>query len=152
MAATPEFLPYTESHHPAPERERVRPITLLYAVFAPPIAWGGSILLTYPLISYTCYPGFVPLDDPIEGLGWAWLAAEAVYVLTLVMCASSFVLSYFVWRRTSPHTIREINLLMDIGVGRTRYVSMIGMAWSLLFFGATLFGALAPLILPLCVH
>jgi hypothetical protein len=41
---------------------------------------------------------------------------------------------------------------MEKGEGRTRYLALIGMAFSVIFFAAVLFGALIFAIEPLCAH
>jgi hypothetical protein len=147
-----ELIPYSQSRHPAPHRDRVRLGTLFYGLFAAPIAWAGNLMVTYGLAAHACYPGFVPLDQPVDGFGFVWPLVLACYLVTLLICASGFAVAYHAWRMTGSESEGHWHHLVEVGEGRTRYLSLIGMSFSALFFGATLFGAVVPAIEPLCVH
>jgi hypothetical protein len=54
------------------------------------------------------------------------------------------------WRATAQESPGPAHHLMEAGEGRTRYLSMIGMGFSLLFFVASVFGILIYAIEPLC--
>lgn len=147
-----EMIAYSESRHPAPHRDRVRLSTIFYGMFAAPIVWAGNLMVTFGLIGHGCYPGYYPLDHLVKGFGFAWAAVVAFYILSLLICVSGFFVSLHVWRATGEESHGNWHHLMEVGEGRTRYFGIIGMSFSVLFFGAILFGTFVPFILPLCVH
>jgi hypothetical protein len=147
-----DLIAYSESRHPAQHRDRVGLATLFYGLFAAPIAWAGNLMVTYGLAGHACYPGFGPLDQPVDGFGFVWPLVLGCYLLTLLICASGFVIAYRSWRVTGSESEGHWHHLVEVGEGRTRYLSLIGMAFSMLFFGATLFGAIVLAIEPLCAH
>jgi hypothetical protein len=147
-----ELIAYSEARHPAPHRGRVRLSTVFYGMFAAPIVWAGNLMVTYGLVGHACYPGYAPLDRVVEDFGFVWPLVVACYVAGLLICVSSFLVSYRVWRITGSEAEGHWHHLIEVGEGRTRYFGLIGMAFSALFFGAILFGTVVPFILPLCVH
>ena len=147
-----DLVAYSESRHPAPHRERVRLRTLFYGMFAAPIVWAGNLMVTYGVIGHACYPGYAPLDRVVDGFGFAWPFVIACYIVSLLICVSSFFVSYRAWRVTGSESEGHLHHLMEAGEGRTRYFGIIGMSSSVLFFAAILFGTFVPFILPLCVH
>jgi hypothetical protein len=65
-------------------------------------------------------------------------------------CRRSGIVSFRNWRITGREVEGHIHHLIEKGEGRTRYLGIIGMAFSLLFFAAVLFGAIVLAIVPLC--
>jgi len=147
-----EFIGYSEARHPARHRDHVTLTALFFGLFAAPIAWAGNLMLTYGLSVHACYPGNRPLDQIIRGFSFSRWLILLCYLLALAISASAAVVSYRNWRVTGTEVEGHAGHLMEKGEGRTRYLSIIGMAFSALFFTAVLFGAIVLAIVPLCAH
>jgi hypothetical protein len=94
----------------------------------------------------------LPLDDVIHGFGFAWPLMLGCYVLALLICVAAGAVSYRSWRATGQENQGHVHHLMEKGEGRTRYLALIGMCFSAIFFAAVLFGAIIFAIEPLCAH
>ena len=145
-----EHLAYSLAEHPAPHRERVGLAALFFGLFAAPIMWAGNFMVDYGLASYACYPGDHPLSEPQPGLAFVYWLTLAFYVLTLGVCAGAFAISHRNWRMTGSEVEGHHHQLMEKGEGRTRYLGIIGTAFAVIFFIATLAGLLIYFFEPLC--
>ena len=147
-----ERIAYSAAGHPAPHRARVSLTALFFGLFVAPIVWAGNLMITYALATHACYPGHDPLEQVINGFGLAWPVILVTYLLTLVLCASGFLISLRNWRITGEELHGHHHHLVEVGEGRTRYLSVIGMAFSVLFFTVTVAGAVILAIVPLCIR
>lgn len=147
---TDEIIAFSEANHPARHRNRVGLAALFFGLFASPIAWAGNLMTTYALSNHACYPGAEPLSQVIQGFGFAWPLILACYLAALAICLAAGVVSFRNWRLTGSEVEGHIHHLIEKGEGRTRYLGLIGMAFSTLFFAAVLFGAIVLAIIPLC--
>jgi hypothetical protein len=145
-----EMIAYSAARHPAQHRDRVSLVAIFYGLFIAPIVWAGNLMTTYALATHACYPGHEPLDRVIGGFGFAWPLILILYLITLVLCASAFFVSLRNWQITGSETEGHHHQLLERGEGRTRYLGIIGMAFSLLFFVITAVGAVILAIVPLC--
>lgn len=70
-------------------------------------------------------------------------------MLALVICTGAFLVAVRSWRvvGTESHGHMET----EVGEGRTRFLGIIGMAFSVRFFCAVLFGLISLWIVQLCV-
>lgn len=143
---------YSAAHHPAPHRERVGLGAILYGLFAAPIIWAGNQFVTYGLASHACYPHAVPLPQPVAGFGFVWPLMLACYIVALALCASGAWVARRTWRLSGTEVEGHAHHLLEKGEGRTRFLAVIGISFSLLFFCAVLFGVVVLAIEPLCVH
>jgi len=141
---------FSRAHHPATHRERVSLTALFYGLFAGPIVWAGNLMVTYALAVHACFPGVSPLNSPIRGFGFAWWLILACYVVALAVCGSAFFVSFRNWSATGSESEGHVHHLMEKGEGRTRYLSLIGMSFSVLFFFAVCYGIIILAIEPLC--
>jgi Na+-driven multidrug efflux pump len=107
-------------------------------------------MATYALATHACYPGHEPLERVIGGFRFAWPLILALYLITLMLCASAFFVSLRNWRITGSETDGHHQHLIERGEGRTRYLGIIGMSFSVLFFVITAVGAIILAIVPLC--
>jgi hypothetical protein len=137
-----DHVAFSRSLHPAPHRAQARLPTLFYGMFAAPVMWAGNFMVNYGLLSYACFPGDAPLPGGQPGLGYLWWLTLAFYVLTLCVCASGFVVSRRIWHATTKAGGGAADDVLDAGGLRTPYFALIGMAFSSLFFIATLAGLL----------
>ena len=151
-AVSNEYVAYSQARHPARHRERVGLVALFYGLFAGPVAWAGNLMVTFALAVHSCFPAAWPQDHVIEGFWFSWWLILACFVITLGVCASAFWISFRNWSVTGQESEGHVHHLMEVGEGRTRYLSLIGMAFSTLFFAATVYGIIVLAIEPLCVH
>jgi hypothetical protein len=144
------FVAYSQAHHPAPQAGRVSLTLLFYGVWIAPIAWAGNLMATYALSVHACYPGEAPLIHVAAGFGFVWPLILALFLVSLALCASGFVVSFRNWRITGPTQIASSDELVHVEEGRTRYLGVVGMSFSVLFFLITVLGVVILAIIPLC--
>jgi hypothetical protein len=149
---THEIIAFSEANHPGRHRSRVGLMALFFGLFAAPIAWAGNLMVTYALATHACYPAGEPLSALAAGFGFAWPLILACYLIALALCLAAGLVSFRNWRATGREVGGGFHHLIEKGEGRTRYLSIIGMAYSILFFAAVLFGAIVLAIVPLCEH
>ena len=147
-----EVIGYSRARHPGQHRDRVSLAALFFGLFAAPIVWAGNLMVTFALSVHACYPGTEPLDRIIEGFGFVWPVMIFCYVITLAVCAAGAWVSYRNWEITGEETEGHIHHLMEKGEGRTRYLSLIGISFSVIFFAVTFVGIIIFAIEPLCVR
>jgi hypothetical protein len=152
MTMADEVIGYSAARHPGQHRDRVSLCALFSGLFAAPIVWAGNLMVTYAISVHACYPGSEPLDDAMQGFGFAWPLMLACYIATLAICAIAAWLSYRNWEITGRETEGHIHHLMERGEGRTRYLALIGMSFSVIFFAVTFLGVIIFAIEPLCVN
>lgn len=145
-----DYVAYTASKHPAPHATEVGLAPLFYGLFAAPIMWAGNFMVDYGLVSYACYPGSRPLAEAQPGLAFVFWLTLAFHALTLVVCASAGFVAFRNWTATRYEAEGHAHHLVEAGEGRARFLSFIGMAFSTLFFAATVFSILIYAIEPLC--
>ena len=145
-----DYIAYTASKHPAPHAGEVGLTPLFYGLFAAPIMWAGNFMIDYGLVSYACYPASQPLPDPQPGWESAFWLTLVFHVLTLAVCASAAFVAFRNWMATRHESDGHAHDLIDAGEGRARFLALIGMAFSALFFLATIFSTLIYAIEPLC--
>jgi hypothetical protein len=141
---------YSAAKHPGEHRDRVGWAALYYGLFAAPIFWAGNFMVDYGLVTHACYPGNDPRWDGQPGFRFAWWLALLFYFITLGVCASAGYVSHRNWIETRSEAEGAIDEVIELGHGRTRYLAMIGIWFSALFFAATLFGIVIWAIEPLC--
>jgi hypothetical protein len=147
-----ETIAFSAARHPSPHRGRVGLATLFYGLFVPPIVWAGNLMITYALATHACYPGPDPLTHVAPGFGFAWGLILALFLLTLVLCATGFAVSLRNFAISGTESEGHVHHLLDAGEGRTRYLSVIGMAYAVLFFALTVAGVIILAIVPLCAQ
>lgn len=128
-----DFVPYTRTRHPDPDRHAVSVTALLVALFVPPIFWAGNLMIDYALVGHSCYPGRLPLAVPSPTFGFVWPLTFALHLLTLAVIAGAFALALRNWQRTGP-PVGHAHELMHRGEGRSRYFSIIAMGWAAILF------------------
>jgi hypothetical protein len=145
-----EILPYSLSHHPAPHRERISIGAILYGVFIGGIVWAGHLMLNFALTVHACYPGDIPLARANSGAHWAWPLILALDIVGLALIASGVWVSYRCWAATGQESEGHHHRLMEVGEGRTRFLGIVGMAFSAMFFLVTLTDTTGLFLVPIC--
>jgi hypothetical protein len=136
----------SERTHPAPHRHQVPLLVLGAALFAAPTIWGLRLVLNYALASYFCFPGSVRYDAIP---GWTWPTLLGVDVLAIAVAVIAAVVSWRNWQRTREEAAAG-GPLIEIGEGRTRFLSLWGLMVGIGFAVAGVFDLLALWIVPVC--
>jgi uncharacterized membrane protein YeiB len=145
-----DLIDFSAAHHPGKHRARVSLSLLFFGLFAGPIVWAGNLMFTYALNVHACFPGHQPLARAIGGFGFSWSLIVAGYIIAMAVCVAAFAAAFRCWRVTGRESDGHLHHLVDVGEGRTRFLGIIGMAFSVLFFCAALFGIIPIAIEPLC--
>ena len=138
-------------HHPAPHRDRLPPLTASLLLYTGPLAWLVQLCVGEMMTSWPCFPDMERRTAPIAGYEWTWLGA----IVVLILCAvAACVAGLLAWRKFGE--VREEregghDALVEIGHGRTRFVSLwaayLGMGFAL----ATLVTLVAFALVPRCL-
>jgi hypothetical protein len=145
-----EYVAFSRARHPTQHRDRVGLWALFYGLFAAPVVWAGNLMTSYALATHACYPAHDPLGRVIDGFGFAWPLILGCYIVTLILCISGFAVAFRSWRISGSESEGHGHHLIEVGEGRTRYLGIIGMAFSVFFFLVTLAGVVILAIVPLC--
>jgi hypothetical protein len=134
-----------KAHHPAPHRGRVSLVTLLFGVFAAPVAWNLQLLFEAAISGHVCYPKDTPLSGVGAGAhGWAL----GIDVLCLILALVALGVSLRSWREVRAEKRGSGHHLLDAGEGRTRFLAMLGILNSCLFLLAILFASAGGFVFP----
>jgi hypothetical protein len=133
--------------HPAPHRERVHIVVLLFGAFIGPIVWALHLFANGAIAGQVCYPGPVPRLEHLPSL--RLLLASSGAIAMLVALIGAYV-SYRSWRRTREEREGSHHHLMEVGEGRTRFFAFAGMFTSLIFALVIFCDTVGVLLVPAC--
>lgn len=137
--------------HPSPHRDRVRLLELLFGLFAGPAAWIAQMIAGYGLSSYACFPRDEPyLTSPPPGWGGEQAILLAINLIGLALTVAGFLVARSGWRRVREETAGGALPMLDVGEGRSRFLSICGMLASGVFAVAILFNTVTILATPAC--
>jgi hypothetical protein len=146
----PALISYSLSHHPAQSGESVALWKILYGVFVGAIAWAGHLIANFAVSVHACYPGDIPLARSDSGADWAWPLILGFDLISLAVIASGFWISYRVWVRSGKESSGDHHHLIEVGEGRTRFLGIVGMAFSVTFLFITITDTIGLGIVPIC--
>lgn len=151
MIAMPSgLIPYSLARNPAQHADRVSTWMLLYGAIGSGIIWAGHLMLNFALVVHACYPGRIPLERADSGAGWAWPLILGLDFVTLLLIASVFLVAWRTWQRTGNESEGHHYHLMEKGEGRTRFLGIVGMAFSVMFFLITITDTITLAMVPIC--
>jgi hypothetical protein len=134
--------------HPAPKRERVRPVFLLAGLIAAPLAWIIQICTSEALASQACFPMGHPLSAP--ALTSLLRIVAAVSVGAFVLGCLGFAAAWTSWRAARTD-LDESNAAGFPERGRrTRFLALVGVLGSPVFLLGLLLTAMAALVVSPC--
>ena len=137
--------------HPSPHRDRVRILSLLFGLAAGPTAWISQLVLGYGLSSYACYPKDAPhLQSPPPGWGGEHIVLLGINLACLALAGVGLLVSLRNWRRTRNEARGGAHHMLEVGEGRTRFLSLCGMLGCVLFAAAILFNTVPIMGVPAC--
>jgi hypothetical protein len=134
--------------HPAPHREAVPIAKLWYGVFGAPLAWSLQELYGYAAMAHGCYPRRFPLSE-LTSAGW-WWSSVIVSIVTVAIGAGALVTAIRNWERTREEKPGRHTEALEIGEGRTRFMSISGVMLAAFFLLASLLTGAALVVLPAC--
>ncbi len=122
--------------HPSPHHALVLGWNLWFAIVGAPMAWVMQLTVNSVLAGNACYPHDVPLAQP----AWAGLlqASTAVEAVALLICLWAGATAWRNWRRSRAEAPGDGHQAIASGDGRTRFMAMVGLMSSGVFFLATL--------------
>jgi hypothetical protein len=134
--------------HPSPLRGHVGRFALWFALLGAPLAWSLDELAAYLIASNSCGPkGYSQASLLMRGSSAAYLALTA---LTWLIAVAAVWVALANWRKTKDEHPGGGSHLMELGEGRTRFMSMWGLMTSASFAVAFAYLAVQNLAAPLC--
>ncbi len=137
----------SEHAHPAPHRRRISSALLAFALLATPAAWGVRLVANYAIDSHFCFPG----DQPgIVLPSWAWPTLLGLDLVAIVVAIAAAIIAFGSWRQSRHETNVAHGPLIEIGEGRTRFLSLWALMIGLGFVVAVGFDLVALWMIPPC--
>jgi len=116
--------------HPAPARNEVGALPLLYGLLAAPGAAALETLIGMGVVGRACLPTDHPLAHPQFSTGpIVW----TVHGIALLLGLASVWVSVEAWRRTRHEHEGGREAMVEIGEGRTRFLAMMALLTSIGF-------------------
>jgi hypothetical protein len=137
--------------HPSPHRAKVSLLSLFFGLMAGPAAWFGQLAANYALASFACYPHDIPRVHAAPLWHPVWGILLAVNILGMVVALIAAFVSWRNWNMTHGEHPGPTSHLMEVGEGRTRFISVVGMMAGFGFFAAILFDTVALFLVPPCI-
>lgn len=110
---------------------------LWFGVLAPPLAWGGHLLLNYYLVALNCAVAYANTS--------LWL--QVVTVVAALVTIAAGVTAWRAWRRTG---VDERQGWEGTVLGRSGFMALVGVLSSILFLALILLGDLPTFFLSGC--
>lgn len=140
--------PQAMQNHPARGRHHVNGWWVAFGIVGAPAAWVLHLMMNFSVSSEVCSPGSIyGHAHDISSLHTGMLIDS---VAALCVAAVAGWISYNSWRATHAEEQGDHEHLLEIGEGRTRFLSMVGIVLSGGFFTAIVFDSLALLMVPFC--
>lgn len=126
-------------------------VALLFGLAAGPAAWIIHLLLDYGLSSYACYPADQPhLRAPPPGWAAEKPVLAAITLACLVLAGLGLWTSWLNWRNTREEQIKGPHHVIEVGEGRSCFLSLCGMLTSAGFAIAIAVSAASIVRVPSC--
>ena len=135
-------------HHPAPNRARIGALAVMFSLFGAPASWVVLMAADTIASSHACYPHTMPLVEPLWQDMSNWLALVSGLCLLISVIAGVFALK--AWRCTRHEIDADKKHAVDRGIGRTRFLAVMGLMSSGLFIIAILLTIAALGLIPAC--
>ena len=116
--------------HPSPRRGRVSASALIFGSSGAPLAWAVHLVANYALASTICFPGNALRHQPASSMRWGWSLLVAIDLITMVIAVLAAIAAYRNWRLSHEEGSRSFGGLVEIGEGRTSFLSLWGILTS----------------------
>ncbi|MBV8853489.1 MAG: hypothetical protein JOY91_08805 [Sinobacteraceae bacterium] len=138
------------SHHPAPHRERVRPLASAFALLGGPVAWFVLVCAGFAMSSWPCFPMDQPRSAPLDGYGWTQVLTDILCGAAVAVALAAAFTGWRLLQLTREEMHGDHRHLVDTGAGRTRFLALWGLVAGIGFAVATAITGIALFILPRC--
>ncbi len=118
-----------------------------FAMFAVPSICGLRLVVNFAIDSYFCFPSELR-RDVLPGSAWPTLLG--LDLLGIVIAAFAALISYRNWRLTRDELEVPTAPLIELGEGRTRFLSLWGLLIGFGFTVAIAFDLVGLWIVPVC--
>lgn len=140
----------TQPEHPAPRGHKVSLSVLGLALIATPTLWGVRLIAKFAIAEYVCFPGDERRLALPHGDGWVWPTLLVIDLLTIASAAAAAAISYRDWQASHDEHAAAKGSLVQVGEGRTRFLSLWGIMIGVGFLIAVLFDLVALWAVPVC--
>lgn len=120
-------------------------------LYTGPLAWVLQICVGEMMTSWPCYPDMDRRTAPIAGYEWTWLGAIVVLALCALAACVAGLLGWRKFREVRDEREGGHEALLEIGHGRTRFISLWAAYLGLGFALATLVTLVAFILVPPCL-
>jgi hypothetical protein len=131
--ASPGVMVGDTGAHPAPLRHLVSKSAMWFGVLGAPAAWSAQLLISYAVAAHSCFPRLAPFTQPEFGPQKLTTTLVTLSAAGLVVALFSLMLSVRNWKATVKEGGGSTHNALDIGEGRTRFMSMGGILISSVF-------------------
>ncbi len=138
------------AQHPAPHASRISLGESFFALFGGPLAWLVQLSCGYALASQPCFREGSRAIAPPAALLWTTPAMMGLTAIAVAVSLAAFALSKRAFNRTRDETQGGGRRLMEVGVGRTRFLALWGMVLGAGFAVAAAITAVALIAVPRC--
>jgi hypothetical protein len=131
-----------------PSRPHVPLGALWFGLFGAAAAWSIQELVSFALVSHSCYPDWQPRTLPIHA--GTWTIALLIGIGMLVLGASAALRAWAAWRRTEQPDATPIGHRLKVGEEREHFMAAGGMVVSGLVLFTIVLNLLSVFLVPPC--
>jgi len=136
------------SQHPAPGRHLVGLGALWFGLFGAAAAWSVQELVSFAVVSHSCYPDWHPRAAPT--IGGTWTLALLVGLVMLVLGVAAALTAWRSWRRTGEADGGGIHHQLEVGERRVHFMATSGLVVSGLALFAIVLNLVVVFMAPIC--
>jgi len=132
--------------HPPPASGRFGTGLLSFILLSSPAIWFLQTVANYGLVSDVCSVGRLPAP----GNGWLWPLVLAINLAAIVVAAAGIATALSTWRRARHDEPGPTYGMVEVGEGRTKFLSVWGVTGGVAFALGICFSTVALLLVPVC--
>lgn len=137
--------------HPAPHRDRLRPLLAALILYTPPLAWFVQLAVGFGMTSWPCFPSMERHTTPLPGYGWTSIGTLVLLLVCALLACTTAFLSWRIFRDVREESGGGHDALAEMGQGRTRFMALWGLYLGMGFALATLVTLPAFALVPRCL-
>lgn len=136
------------SSHPAPGRHLVGLGALWFGLFGAAVAWSVQELVSFAVVSHSCYPDWRPRAAPT--IAGTWTISLIVGLVMLVVGVGAGLTAWRSWRRTGEAGGDQIHQQLEVGERRIHFMATSGLVVSGLVLFAIVLNLVVLFMAPVC--
>jgi uncharacterized membrane protein YidH (DUF202 family) len=136
------------SPHPVPARHLVGLGALWFGLFGAAAAWSVQEVVSFAVVSHSCYPDWRPRAAPT--VAGTWTIALVVGLVMLALGVSAAATAWRSWRRSEEAGARGIAHQLEVGERRVHFMATSGLVVSGLILFTILLNLLVLFMAPIC--